>query len=123
MTNRSVAMTLASAGRWGSFLNGGIQTFRGLIDANGTSETQTLESSDSPIVNAFCRVAPSVRLSVLPIRDARFLWRAIVFKVRTCSAVHARRFVAFLAIVQLPVSVKGTFVAGRFFEQKYKRKI
>jgi hypothetical protein len=59
-------------------------------------------SSDKPILNAFCRVAPSERFSVLAIRDARFLLRAIVFKVRTSSALHARRFVAFLAIEITP---------------------
>jgi hypothetical protein len=58
------------------------------------------------MLNAFCRVAPSVRFSLSAIRDARFFWRAIVFKVRICSAVHARRFLAFLAIEQLPVSEK-----------------
>jgi hypothetical protein len=68
--------------------------------------TQVRMSSDRPILNAFCRVAPSVRFSLLAIRDAPFFWRAIVLKVRTCSAVHALRFVAFLAIEQLPVSKK-----------------
>ena len=68
--------------------------------------TQARESSDRPMLNAFCRVALSVRFSLSAIRDARFFWRAIVFKVRTCSAVHARRFLAFLAIEQLPVSKK-----------------
>jgi hypothetical protein len=60
--------------------------------------TQARVSSDKPKLNAFCRVAPSVRFSVLAIRGAPFFRRAIVVKVRTCSAVHARRFVALLAI-------------------------
>ena len=64
---------------------------------------QARESSDKPILNAFCRVAPSVRFSVLAMRDAVFFCWAIVLKVRTCSAVQARRFVAFLAIEYLPV--------------------
>src|SRR4029077_12547314 len=55
---------------------------------------QARESSDKPILNAFCRVAPSVRFSVLAMRDAVFFCWAIVLKVRTCSAVQARRFVA-----------------------------
>ena len=63
------------------------------------------------MLNAFCRVAPSVRFSLSAIRDARFFWRAIVFKVRTCSAVHARRFLGFFTIEQLPVSNKKV-VAG-----------
>jgi hypothetical protein len=49
-------------------------------------------------------------------RDARFFCRAIVFKVRTCSAVHARRFVVFLAIESLPVP-KNHFVARSSYEQ------
>jgi hypothetical protein len=67
-----------------------------------TERTQTRESSDRPILNAFCRIAPSERFSVLAIREAFFFWRAMVFKVRTCSGVHARRFVAVLAIKQTP---------------------
>jgi hypothetical protein len=67
-----------------------------------TARTQTRESSDKPILNAFCRVAPSERFSVLAIREAFLFWRAMVFKVRTCSGVHARRFVAVLVIKQTP---------------------
>jgi hypothetical protein len=73
--------------------------------------TQTRESRDKPILNAFCRVAPSERFSVLAIREAFFFWRAMVFKVRTCSGVHARRFVAFLAIKQTPDFDRGYLVA------------
>ena len=61
------------------------------------------------MLNAFCRVAPSVRFSLSAIRDARFFWRAIALSMRTCSAVHARRFLAFFAIEQLPVSKKKVF--------------
>ena len=61
------------------------------------------------MLNAFCRVAPSVRFSLSAIRDARFFWRAIVLSMRTCSAVHARRFLAFFAIEQLQVSKKKVF--------------
>jgi hypothetical protein len=50
------------------------------------------------MLKAFCRVAPSVRFSFLAIRDAAFFCRAIVFKVRTRSAVHVRGLIAFLAI-------------------------
>jgi hypothetical protein len=59
---------------------------------------QARESSDKPMLKAFCRVARSVRFNFLAIRDAAFFCRAIAFKVRTCSAVHVRRLVAFLAI-------------------------
>jgi hypothetical protein len=68
------------------------------------------------MLNAFCRVAPSVRFSLSAIRDARFFWRAIVLSMRTCSAVHARRFFTFFAIQQLPVSK----IAGNNTEQKPK---
>jgi hypothetical protein len=55
------------------------------------------ESSDNPRLNAFCRVAPSVRFSVRAMLAARVFFLAAVFKVRTSAAVHARRF-DFLAI-------------------------
>ena len=71
------------------------------------------------MLNAFCRVAPSVRFSLSAIRDARFFWRAIVLSMRTCSAVHARRFFTFFAIQQLPVSKKKV-LAGDNTEQKPK---
>ena len=71
------------------------------------------------MLNAFCRVAPSVRFSLSAIRDARFFWRAIVLSMRTCSAVHARRFFTFFAIQQLPVSKKKV-LAGNNTEQKPK---
>jgi hypothetical protein len=61
-------------------------------------DNQALESSDKPMMNAFARVAPSLRFKVLAIRAACVLFRARDFKVLTCSGVHGRRFVAFLAI-------------------------
>jgi hypothetical protein len=61
--------------------------------------------------NAFCRVAPSERFSVLAIRAACLFFRASAFNVRTCSRVHARRFVAFLAIKKTPDFEKGYLVA------------
>jgi len=42
------------------------------------------ESSDNPILNAFCRVAPSVRLRVFAILPAGIFFFAIDFKVLTC---------------------------------------
>jgi hypothetical protein len=50
------------------------------------------------MLNAFCRVAPSVRLSVLAIVPAGFLLFARDFSVRVSSVVQARRFDAFFAI-------------------------
>jgi hypothetical protein len=49
------------------------------------------------MLNAFCRVAPSVRFRVLAILPAGLFFFASVFRVRTCSVVHARRL-DFLAI-------------------------
>jgi hypothetical protein len=59
---------------------------------------QERESRDSPMLNAFCRVAPSDRRSFLAILPAGVFLRAIVFRSRTSPAVHARRFLGLLAI-------------------------
>jgi hypothetical protein len=53
---------------------------------------QERESSDSPILKAFCRVAPSVRFRVRAMLAAPVFLRAIVFNVRTSDDVHDRRF-------------------------------
>jgi hypothetical protein len=45
-----------------------------------------------PREDALCLVAPSVRLSVRAIFAAGVLWRARLFKMRTSSLVHPRRF-------------------------------
>ena len=58
---------------------------------------QARKSSDNPMLNAFCRVALTVRFSVFAILVACVFFFARVFKVRTCAGVHARRF-EFLAI-------------------------
>jgi len=50
------------------------------------------ESSDNPILKAFCRVAPSVRFRDLAIFFAGVFLRANVLSSRTCSAVQARLF-------------------------------
>ncbi len=47
-------------------------------------------SSDNPMLNAFWRVAPSVRLSVLAIFEAGTFFRASDLRSRTCTAVQAR---------------------------------
>jgi hypothetical protein len=49
------------------------------------------ESSDSPGLKAFCRVAPSVRFRVRAMFAARFFFFACVLSVRTSAVVHARR--------------------------------
>jgi hypothetical protein len=59
---------------------------------------QERESSDSPMLNAFCRVAPSDRRSFLAILPAVVFLRAIDFRSRSSPAVHARRFFGLLAI-------------------------
>ena len=59
--------------------------------------TQALESSDNPRLNAFCRVAPSVRFKALAIFPAGVFFRAADFNSRTSADVHERRF-EFLAI-------------------------
>ena len=53
------------------------------------------ESNESPMLNAFCLVAPSVLLSFLAILGAGVFLRAIDFSSRTCSDVHARLFSPF----------------------------
>jgi hypothetical protein len=60
------------------------------------------ESSDNPIVNAFWRVAPSVRFSVLAIFFAGVFLRARDFSSRPCAVVQARLFDALFKDV-LPV--------------------
>jgi hypothetical protein len=59
---------------------------------------QERESRESPMLNAFCRVAPSDRRSFLAILPAGVFLRAIVFRSRSSPAVHARRFFGLLAI-------------------------
>lgn len=62
------------------------------------------------MLNAFCRVAPSVLFNFLAIRDAGVFLRAIVFSSRTSLEVHARRFFARLAI-EPPVLKSSEFVS------------
>jgi hypothetical protein len=62
------------------------------------ASSQARESSDNPILNAFCRVAPSVRFKVRAMLLARVFFFASVFKMRMSAVVHSRRF-DFLAIL------------------------
>jgi hypothetical protein len=56
------------------------------------AQLQTRESSDNAMLNAFCRVAPSVHFNVRAILAARLFFLASAFNVRTGSDVNARRF-------------------------------
>jgi hypothetical protein len=56
------------------------------------------ESSDNPRLNAFCRVAPSLRLRLLAIFPAGVLLRAADFNSRTFALVQARLFEFLLAM-------------------------
>ena len=63
---------------------------------------QPRESSDNPRLNAFCRVAPSLRLRLLAIFLAGVLLRAADFNSRTSAFVQARLFEFLLAIYGSP---------------------
>ena len=80
---------------------------------------QERESSDSPRLKAFCRVAPSVRFRVRAMLAARVFFLASVFNVRTSSDFHARRL-EFLAI-SLPPGWKNTpcFCSLMLLERKH----
>jgi hypothetical protein len=54
------------------------------------------------MLNAFWRVAPSVRLSAFAILRADVFFLAMDFKVRTCSVDQATRL-RFLAMNDLPI--------------------
>jgi len=56
-------------------------------------------SSDNPMLNAFCRVAPSERFSFLAILAAEVFFRAIVFSSRIWTDVHARLFDPFFICI------------------------
>jgi hypothetical protein len=53
------------------------------------------------MLNAFCRVAPSLRFSFLAIRPAGVFLRAIVFSSRTCADVQARLFKPFFMRISM----------------------
>src|SRR6476620_3215287 len=61
-------------------------------------KNQERESSESPMLNAFWRVAPSVLFNFLAIFAAAVFFFANDFNSRISVAVHARRFFDFLAI-------------------------
>ncbi len=81
---------------------------------------QARESSDNPIANAFCRVAPSVRFRVLAIFFAGVFLRARVLSSRTCTAVQARFFFDPFFIKNLHMSARGVVAVGILKEKSRK---
>jgi hypothetical protein len=67
-------------------------------DASFSVRFQARESSDKPILKAFCRVAPSLRFRLLAIFLAGVFLRAADFNSRTSEAVQERRFEFLLAM-------------------------
>jgi len=67
------------------------------------------------MLNAFCRVAPSVLFSFLAIFLAGVLVFAIVFNPRTSVSVQARRF---LAIENLQYAMNGEVLVDRSCKRK-----
>ena len=65
------------------------------------------ELSDTPRLNAFCRVAPSVRFRVFAILFAGVFFLARVFSSRTCTDVQARLFFDPFFITNLFSDYKG----------------
>jgi hypothetical protein len=59
-------------------------------------QSQARESSDNPTLNAFCRVAPSVRFRLRAIFEAGVFFRASLFISLMSLAVQERRFFPFL---------------------------
>jgi hypothetical protein len=73
----------------------------GAIEASGCKQQdQRRVSSETPKLNAFWRVAPSVRLSFLAIVAARLRCLAKTFNVRTSTDVQARAFLVFMAALR-----------------------
>src|SRR6202049_1750538 len=73
------------------------------------------ESSETPMLNAFCRVAPKLRLSALAIFGAGVFDLAIVFSSLTSCEVHSRRLDAFLAMLPPLVNVRSKQVISCTF--------
>jgi len=65
------------------------------------------ESSDSPMLNAFWRVAPKVRFRVLAIFEAGTFFLASDLRSRTCTDVQGRLFFDPFFITNLFSGYKG----------------
>jgi hypothetical protein len=85
---------------------------------NGIEVRHPRESSDNPRLNAFCRVAPSLRLSLLAIFLAGVLLRAADFNSRMSALVQGRRFEFLLAIYGSP-NLKRALIAGSASKRKF----
>jgi hypothetical protein len=79
------------------------------------------ESSDTPKLNAFCRVAPTLRFNAFAIFSAPVFFFAMVFKVRTFSPVQARLALFFIGslplceVVGVSAEKAGVNAYGQFF--------
>jgi hypothetical protein len=71
------------------------------------------------MLKAFCRVAPSVRLSFLAILRTGVFLRAIVFSPRTCSDVQARLFDPFFIHISY---VKADGCSQKLAEKEVRRR-
>jgi hypothetical protein len=71
------------------------------------------------MLNAFCRVAPSVLFNFLAIFDAGVFLFAIVFSSRTSTEVQARRFFVLLAI-EPPFQNEGSLISLAGTKEKPK---
>jgi hypothetical protein len=76
------------------------------------------ESSDNPRLNAFCRVAPSLRLRLLAIFPAGVLLRAADFNSRMSALVQGRRLEFLLAMYGTP-NLKRALIAGSASKRKF----
>lgn len=81
------------------------------VAENGLSARYARESSDNPMANAFCRVAPSVRFRDLAIFLAGTFFLASDFSSRTCTDVQARLFDPFFIRICSPVNKGRVLVA------------
>jgi hypothetical protein len=73
-------------------------------------------------MNAFCRVAPSLRLRLLAIFLAGVLLRAADFNSRTSVLVQARRLEFLLAMYDSP-NLKRRFIAGSVSKRKSNKSL
>jgi hypothetical protein len=71
------------------------------------------------MLNAFCRVAPSVRFSTLAIFFAGAFLRAADFNVRTSAVVQERRFFPFFIRIS---NMKADASSGKRFKRKAPRR-
>jgi len=71
------------------------------LGGNVASARYARESSDNPRLNAFCRVAPSVRFRVFAILFAGTFFLASDFSSRTCTDVQARFFDPFFIRISM----------------------